>query len=180
MNKDVNFIIALSTLLLITAIIYNNTIYSKKVFFGSYNNKIRKFVISGKANIIDGDSIKIKNYEIRLADIDAPEYQQICRTQQNTNYNCGIESYKYLKILSRNAKITCYIKGKDYYSRYLATCYNLDKNLNALMVKNGWAINYSDQNIYYKQEIFAKESKIGMWQGEFITPRQYRKLNPRS
>jgi len=36
-------------------------------------------VISGKAKVIDGDTIKINKIKIRLFGIDAPEKNQICK-----------------------------------------------------------------------------------------------------
>ena len=179
MNKDINYTLTTAFLLLLGVILYYTYMRDSKLYFGSYNNSEHSFSISGKAHIIDGDSVKINNYEIRLIDIDAPEYKQTCYNSSNKVYNCGKLALKFLRNQTNNKNIKCNINGKDYYSRFLATCYILDVNLNSLMVENGWAINYSSSNKYYNKELLAKKNKIGLWQGDFITPRQYRKLNPR-
>jgi endonuclease YncB( thermonuclease family) len=44
--------------------------------------------ITGNPHIIDGDSIRIADVEIRLRRIDAPEGKQTCRYQGN-DWACG-------------------------------------------------------------------------------------------
>ena len=44
------------------------------IFSKVYSNEI-----IGKPTIIDGDTIKILNYKIRLHGIDSPEIKQLCR-----------------------------------------------------------------------------------------------------
>ena len=179
MNKDVNLSLSIFTLTTIFVIIYYSMMHNSKAYYGDYNQKSRSFTIEGKATIIDGDSIIIDNHEIRLMDIDAPEYLQKCLDPKKQYYACGILAKKYLTRITKNQEIICHISGKDYYSRYLATCFNSLHNINATLVKNGWAVNYSRNNTYYNDEQIAKKNKLGLWQGDFITPKQYRKLNPR-
>ena len=57
--------------------------------------------ISGNAQIIDGDTIKINSKKIRLHGIDAPETKQKC-TKDSKKWNCGLESTRFLKNLVRN------------------------------------------------------------------------------
>ena len=63
--------------------------------------------IQGKAYIIDGDSIKIKNHEIRLKDIDAPEFFQNCKNSYNKEYSCGKKSKEFLINLVKNYQVKC-------------------------------------------------------------------------
>ncbi|MFZ8864963.1 MAG: thermonuclease family protein [Rickettsiales bacterium] len=179
MKKDINLNLSTLTLVTIFVIIYYSIIHNSKAYYGNYNQNLRSFTIEGKAKIIDGDSIIIDNHEIRLIDIDAPEYSQKCIDAQKQYYDCGKSAKNYLTEITQNQKIICHISGKDYYSRYLATCYNSIYNINAMLVKNGWAISYSKNNKYYNDEQLAQKNKLGLWQGDFITPKQYRKLNPR-
>ena len=51
-------------------------------------------------------------------------------------------------------------------------------NLNKWLVKNGYAVAYKRYSKdYVKDEEFAKENKLGLWQGSFIMPEKWRKLN---
>ena len=96
--------------------------------------------IEGKALVIDGDTIKIKNNKIRLSGIDAPETNQSCKKiflsiqilSFNKKYPCGKISTKKLKKLLKNELILCKIENVDRYKRKLATCYKNKLNINSL------------------------------------------------
>ena len=46
------------------------------------------------------------------------------------------------------------------------------------MVRNGFAIAYKRYSKkYVPDEVFAKENKLGLWQGKFMEPEKWRKLN---
>ena len=46
------------------------------------------------------------------------------------------------------------------------------------MVRNGYAIAYRRYSKdYVPDEDFAKEKKLGLWQGKFTRPEKWRKLN---
>ena len=54
-----------------------------------HNENIINITISGYAKIIDGDSLIIDNHEIRIKEIDAPEYFQKCFDANDQQYDCG-------------------------------------------------------------------------------------------
>lgn len=135
-----------------------------------------KGLIKGKALIIDGDSIVISSVKIRLVGIDAPELQQFCGTKE-TRYPCGLEAKKYLEYLIGNHPVTCRWYKKDKYHRILATCGTKKiNNINATLVRNGWAVSYYD---YPEEEKEAKKKKKGIWQSNFQHPKKWRKTHPR-
>ena len=60
----------------------------------------------------------------------------------------------------------------------MATCYKNKINLNRWMVRNGLAVAYRRYSKeYIADEEFAKENKLGLWQGKFLYPEKWRKLN---
>lgn len=123
---------------------------------------------SGKAKVIDGDSLKVGNKEIRLYGIDAPEYKQKCLNKINQEYSCGIDSLNFLAKLVDGKKIICYYANKDKYNRYLSNCYYENIFINEEIIKNGMAViyNFSENNINIENlEKLAKSNKIGIWQG---------------
>ena len=157
-------------------------------------------IIIGKANVTDGDTIKINDQKIRLFGIDAPEMKQICTNKFKKNYNCGAKSKKALekaiseeltktKNLSvkykKNYNVWCKTKGKDRYKRIIGICavnqislFHLDNTLNAWMVSSGNAVAYKRYSkAFLKHEDEAKINKRGMWQGEFERPEQWRRKN---
>ncbi len=138
-------------------------------------------IIEGIAFAVDGDSIKIdKTKNIRLLEIDAPEFSQKCLDKNGYEYNCGEISSGFLHKLIDSKKITCKSPKKDIYKRYLAICYLEEININQTIIKNGMAIIYdtktaSPQMIKLESEV--KTTKLGIWQGAFLEPKEYRKKN---
>ena len=145
--------------------------------------------IFGFPNIIDGDTIRIENYKIRLEGIDAPEMKQKCKKEKfkisliigfsfYEDYNCGAVSKENLVEKIGSSKIKCVSTSQDRYKRYLATCFTDKINLNKWMVRNGHALAYKRYSKkYVLDEEFAKENKLGLWKGKFINPEKWRKLN---
>ena len=156
-------------------ITYNNNLLSKN---SDYHLKYSKKELTGKARIIDGDSLFIGKNEIRLFAIDAPEYSQKCQDKNNLEYNCGDIAKKFLRNLVKGKKLKCNIIKKDYYNRLLATCYIKKNNLNInkKLISEGQATIFSNESLYFTTQEEAKNAKRGIWQGKFLTPRIYRKL----
>ena len=72
----------------------------------------------------------------------------------------------------------CIFTSRDRYKRYIATCFKGETNLNQWMVRNGYAIAYRRYSKkYVSDEDFAREKKLGLWQGKFMNPEKWRKLN---
>jgi len=137
--------------------------------------------ISGKAFVLDGDSLKVSKKDIRLFGIDAPEYSQTCFNKKNKEYACGQASKEFLIKLVGGKKIDCYYAIKDKYQRYLSKCYVNDISVNEELIKNGMAIIYNFTESDEKMDNLekqAKTSELGIWQGSFELPKNYRKKNP--
>ena len=145
--------------------------------------------IYGIPKIIDGDTVHIKSKKIRLEGIDAPEIKQQCKKpflkisaiigfEFNKSYSCGVIAKKKLIDKIDNSKIKCISSSKDRYKRFLATCFKNKINLNKWMVRNGNAVAYKRYSKdYVRDEAYAKENKLGVWEGSFIMPEKWRKLN---
>ena len=145
--------------------------------------------VSGIPKIIDGDTIHINDYKFRLEGIDAPEMRQQCKKEFlkissiigfsfYKDYTCGKVSRKKLITKINKSEIKCISTTKDRYKRYIATCFKGKTNLNQWMVRNGFAIAYRRYSKkYVPDELFAKENKLGLWQGKFMEPEKWRKLN---
>ena len=142
--------------------------------------------ILGFRKLVDGATIHIKSYKIRLEGIDAPEMKQKCKKPYlqimffnfQKDYYCGqISKEKLIKKIG-SKQVKCILLGKDRYKRYLAKCLIGTINLNRWMVRNGYAIAYRKYSkIYVLDENFAKDEKLGLWSGTFIKPEKWRKLN---
>ena len=157
-------------------------------FLLSYNDVKSEEVkiISGIAKVTDGDTIQIEGKKIRFFGIDAPEKKQQCKKPWltisfisfNKNYPCGQISTDKLKKKINNKFLICKWTNKDRYKRFIAECFKDKTNLNAWMVKNGYAVAYRKYSKkYVTDEINAKNNKLGIWQGKFEMPWDYRRKN---
>ena len=154
------------------------------IFFFQQNSFAAIF--EGIPRIIDGDSLEINNNKIRLFGIDAPERKQICKKPYliisffnfQRNYECGLMVTNQLKKFINNRTIKCTSESKDRYNRYLSICYLKNKNINSWFVKNGYAIAYRRYSKkYVLEEKHAERNKLGIWQGTFQNPEEWRKKN---
>lgn len=131
--------------------------------------------VVGQSTVIDGDTIKIADYKIRLEGIDAPELKQFCM-RQNFSYSCGEAAKAALVAFIDHSIIQCAITGKDRYKRLLGHCWKDDINLNAWMVRNGYALAYTQySNRYIFEEYFAQSNNAGFHNGTFEYPWDWRK-----
>ncbi len=132
--------------------------------------------ISGPARIVDGDTIWIGETKIRLHGIDAPETKQECNRQDGESYRCGVASTNALRVLVGSDPIRCEGDTYDRYKRLIATCYSGTVDLNAEMVRQGWALAYRKYSKdYVSVEMEAQEAKRGVWAGEFEPPWKWRR-----
>ena len=142
--------------------------------------------ITGFAKVIDGDTIKINSKKIRLYGIDAPEKKQKCKKTYLTisfmsftkDYMCGeVSTQKLIKKINKQ-KLNCNILDVDRYKRLIGECFKRNINLNSWMVSNGYAVAYRKYSKkYVSDEINAKNNKLGIWQGKFEMPWDYRRKN---
>ena len=152
----------------------------------SFFQNVQASEIIGIPKVVDGDTIHIKSYKIRLEGIDAPEMKQKCKKpflqimffNFKKDYDCGLISKKKLIQKIANKPVKCILLGKDRYKRYLAKCLKGTTDLNRWMVRNGYAIAYRKYSkLYVPDENLAKEEKLGLWRGTFVEPEQWRRKN---
>ena len=171
---------------IIILFLLSNITYSKEP---SHSGHEWPSYVQGEAKVVDGDTLIINNIRIRLFGIDAPEKNQICKSNYYRAYNCGHTSTEFLKSLTTkklippmNKRVTCYWKDLDTYGRPIAICSTSGDVegsqiiLNSLMVFFGHAVAYKKYSKKYVElENKAKKKEIGIWQGEFDMPWEWRR-----
>mgnify|MGYP006112037135 CR=1 FL=1 len=132
--------------------------------------------LRGKPRIVDGDTIWIGPTKIRLHGIDAPESKQNCQKADRSDYRCGEMATFALAEIIETHWITCKGETTDRYKRRIAVCYAGPYDINAEMVRRGWALAYRRYSMdYVDEEADARGRKVGMWQGEFMKPWEWRR-----
>src|SRR4029078_1124505 len=131
--------------------------------------------ITGKAWVIDGDTIVISDTHIRLEGIDAPESGQTCTDAQRKPWACGRTAASELRAHIRGQELTCQPRALDKYKRVLAVCTLSDgSDVNAWLVQQGWAVASGYAGTYESEEAEAKSAGRGIWAGTFEAPAQWR------
>jgi endonuclease YncB( thermonuclease family) len=131
---------------------------------------------SGRAEAIDGDSLRMNGVEMRLKGIDAPEYGQTCKDASGREQPCGRTARRALAAILQMGVVTCLHNEKDRYGRALVTCQSGMEDIGARLVREGVAIAYGN---YQAEEANARAAKRGIWAGTFERPADWRQRHPR-
>lgn len=132
--------------------------------------------LEGHPRVIDGDSLSFSGGEVRLKGIDAPEGRQTC-TRDGREWPCGAAARAELQRLIGGAAVFCRSVERDQHERHLAFCSAGGRDLNAGMVRAGFAVGYGDN--FGSEEAEARRERRGLWSGEFERPRDWRDKHPR-
>lgn len=131
---------------------------------------------TGRATIIDGDTLDVAGVRVRLWGIDAPESRQSC-LRVEIAYPCGQLATQHLGALIAGREVTCAPRTRDRYGRMVALCRVANLDLGAAMVRDGWALAYVRYAADYAGvEEEAKAAGRGLWQGTFTTPWKWRAM----
>ena len=129
--------------------------------------------IAGNPYVVDGDSLVLNEKKLRLLGIDAPEMGQECRADGDV-WPCGAQARTQLRRKIDGQIVSCTTWGEDRYQRLLATCSTQQVELNAWLVRSGWAVDYGG---YAREEGEARRARSGIWRGDFENPGEWRRLN---
>jgi endonuclease YncB( thermonuclease family) len=130
--------------------------------------------LEGRAQVTDGDTIRIGEARIRLKGVDAPEMDQRC-SRSGRAYACGETARRALIDLVSGETVRCRAAGRDRYRRILARCTVRGHDIGARMVEDGWAVSYGRD--YDSEEARARDRSVGLWEGEFQRPQDWRREN---
>jgi endonuclease YncB( thermonuclease family) len=130
--------------------------------------------VVGTAAVIDGDTIELSGERIRLHGIDAPESDQSCQIGAAA-WPCGGQATLALRREMDGHTVTCRGGKRDRYGRLIAVCFVGDVNINAKLVRDGWALAYRQYSLeYVAQEMEARAAGRGLWRGQFTEPWEWR------
>ena len=132
--------------------------------------------IVGMATVVDSDGIRIGNKSIMLWGIESIERPQTC-TIDNQGWDCYAAAIRALQTIVDVAEVTCNpIGDPDPYGRILAVCFVGEDDVNEALVRVGFALAKRDETEdYVAAEELAREEGIGLWQGQFVLPADFRR-----
>jgi len=134
--------------------------------------------VSGVPKIREADSVQIGNSRIRLSGIDAPSVDQLCLNTKGERWTCGIAARDELIKHTEGKSWTCHLGQTDRRGRALSRCEVDGEDIQKWLVRSGWALAYDRvSHDYDADQKEAREAKVGMWQGAFIAPWDWRVRN---
>ena len=96
--------------------------------------------VTGRAEIVDGDTLRFGALRVRLTGLDAPELDQTCTDRAGAEWACGSEAKTFVAGLIASEPVSCVRSGRDRYGRALATCSIDGRDLGSQIVAAGWAV----------------------------------------
>lgn len=131
--------------------------------------------VSGKARVLDGDSMEVAGQRIELYGIDAPELTQTCRWP-NKEIPCGNVSRTALLDLVAVTPVVCSRRRRNDDGSWIAICTAEGFDVGRNMVHTGWALAIPGQSeAYAATEQTARKGKRGLWRGQFVPPWEWRR-----
>lgn len=131
--------------------------------------------VSGRARLVDGDTIEVAGQSVRLHGIDAPETAQACTDGGGRRFACGAQATEALRRLIGGGDVSCAGDEQDRYGRLIAVCRAGGVELNREMVRLGMAVAYEQySDDYLPEQLEAYKAARGLWAGEFDQPSEVR------
>lgn len=137
--------------------------------------------LTGRASVLDGDTIEVRGQRVRLWGIDAPESKQTCRDAEGRVYGCGRQAAFALADRIEGRTVRCTPRDTDSYGRVVGTCHLGREDVAGWLVSQGWALDYDQYShgAYAAQQAEARRNRRGLWQGRFERPWDWRHAAPR-
>ena len=118
--------------------------------------------ITGKAYVTDGDGIRVARQEVRIAGLDAPEWDQKAKHQDGYWYKHGKRVKSALIKEIGGKRVLVSVESVDKFGRLIGTVTCNGRDIGEWLVREGHAIAaYSDRYKHVERE--AREAKRGMW-----------------
>ena len=131
--------------------------------------------VTGKAVVVDGDTLEIAGQRVRLWGIDAPEVDQVCRNKHGKPYDCGANAIRTLALIVGGQQIACVERERASDGTVRAVCRFGRFDIAMQMVQMGWALaDPVTGGDYRRAEMTASAVPEGIWKGGFETPWDWR------
>lgn len=130
--------------------------------------------ISGRARVVDGDTLAIGSEYVRLFGVDAPEHDQTC-DRDGQVWDCGHAAARALAGVVGKARLFCEVQDRDRYGRAVSVCRVGSRDVGEVMVATGAAMAYRRYSLdYVAAETRARAQRLGIWGARMVVPEEYR------
>lgn len=139
--------------------------------------------LTGRASVIDGDTIDIHGERIRLLDIDAPESAQFCfkklQSVAEGAWPCGQQAALALSDWIGEQTVTCETASMDRDKLWQAHCAVAGQDIAEWLAASGWAVPYRECKCDAIRDAArnARAAQLGIWTSGFTLPWDWRKAH---
>jgi endonuclease YncB( thermonuclease family) len=126
--------------------------------------------ITGQASVVDGDTLEIHGQRIRLSGVDAPESDQLCRSDDSLQYRCGAKAANELARFISGRPVSCTGVDIDQYKRVVAICAVGGVDVAEWIVRTGFAFDWPrySKGKYAGAQKEAERAGRGVWAGSYV------------
>jgi endonuclease YncB( thermonuclease family) len=117
-------------------------------------------IITGRAEVRDGDSLRIGEHRVVLWGVDAPEGEAMCG-----DVRVERQARNALRRIVGRRELSCEVRSVDRRGRQRSVCRVQGRDVAALMAEQGWARDWPRHSCgaYASQEAAARQAQRGLW-----------------
>lgn len=131
--------------------------------------------VTGRATAVTGALLRVNGELVELKGIEAPHPKHPCLKANGRRWSCGSSATNALNKILRAQTVTCEISGRSETGRAVGTCRVGESDIAAELVRNGHVFAESGLfSAYSSDEAKAKDARTGLWQGETVSPQEWR------
>lgn len=123
--------------------------------------------IAGRATVLDGEMLRVRDTQVRLFGVDAPQGDQVCEGTDDNRWRCGQRAAMALEDILDESIVSCLEMKRDGFGRVVAVCTIAGIDLGLWLVRNGLALEwaaYSNAR-YHQAAEEARAQRRGIWSG---------------
>jgi endonuclease YncB( thermonuclease family) len=122
----------------------------------------RPVIVSGRATVIDGETLDIRGQRIRLAGIEQPADDHVCERTDTERWRCGPRAVNALDELLEEAIVSCVVREQE--TPRVGACSVGPVDLSLWLLRNGLARAASaPAGKYAKAQAEAMLARRGIW-----------------
>lgn len=111
--------------------------------------------------VVDGDTLRLKDFVVRLHGVAAPARGRACADGQGAAYDCGAAASSALGSLVRDRRVACRLNGHDGAGLAQGVCEAEGIELSHALVAAGWA--RAESAGLEAAEASARAGRLGLW-----------------
>lgn len=134
--------------------------------------------LSGQAEVIDSDILRIDGYRVFLIGVESVEQGQPCAIDGRV-WDCWAAAVRALQTIVAEGETQCQtITEPDVLNQVIARCSVNGEDVGERFIRSGYGLALiAETEAYLDVQAAAADEAIGLWQGLFLPPAEWRRAN---